>query len=78
MDTLLGKSIKAYTTQKNPIERSFAQLKAWMRTCKDLVHEYDNFLELITLSLDHFQRSRDPGAHFSIARIEYEKHAVEE
>ena len=36
------------------------------------------FLESITLSLDHFQQSWDPGAHFRNAGIEYEREAVEE
>ena len=49
-----------------------------MRINKDLVHEYDSFLEFITLSLDYFQQSGDPGAHFRDAGIEYERQEVEE
>ena len=36
-------SLPPYSPDFNPIEQSFAQLKAWMRTHKDLVHEYDYF-----------------------------------
>lgn len=43
-----------------------------MRTNQDLMKEYRNFEDFLELSLNHFARGGDPGAHFQSAAIDYE------
>ena len=62
--------LPAYSPDFNPIEESFAQLKAWIRTNQQLLAEYgDDFGAFLEFAVQQVGRQLDGGAHFRSARV---------
>lgn len=59
-----------YSPDYNPIEESFAELKAWFRKNKDLVTAHENFGEFIKLGLAVL--ADKTGNHFRSCYIDTE------
>ena len=59
-----------YSPDFNPIEESFAQLKAWIRTNQQLLAEYgDDFGAFLEFAVQQVGRQLDGGAHFRSAHV---------
>jgi len=56
-----------YSPDLNPIEESFAELKAWIRKNRDLATECTTYEEFLKLGLDYM--SNKAGNHFIRAHI---------
>lgn len=61
-----------YLPDLNPIEQSFAQLKAFIKKNKDLMSMYTSFEEFIIFALNNFNASGDSEAHFRSSGISYQ------
>lgn len=58
-----------YSPDFNPIEQSFAQLKAWMRKHHAMALSCGTFEDFLMLALEKFSVGGNPGAHFRSAHI---------
>lgn len=56
-----------YSPDFNPIEESFAELKAWIKKWRELLEDCESFEEFLKLGLDHM--SNKAGNHFRRAHI---------
>lgn len=61
-----------YLPNLNPIEESFAQLKAFIKKSKDLMSTFASFEEFVIYALNNFNASGDPGADFRSSGISYQ------
>ncbi len=59
-----------YSPDLNPIEQSFAELKAWLRKHGDMASLYTNFADFLRLGLEHFTVEGSMGAHFRSSHID--------
>jgi transposase len=57
-----------YSPDFNPIEESFAELKAWIKKNRKLAEDCENFEEFLTLGLEFM--SNKAGNHFRRAHID--------
>jgi len=58
-----------YSPDLNPIEESFAELKAWIKKNHTLVTAYNDFGDFLDLAVQQFNELGRGGAHFRSARI---------
>lgn len=58
-----------YSPDFNPIEQSFAQLKAWMRKQGAMASMCKSFEDFISIALEKFSVGGNPGDHFRSAHI---------
>jgi len=58
-----------YSPDFNPIEQSFAQLKAWMRKHGAMASMCETFEGFLSIALEKFSVGGNPGAHFRSAHI---------
>jgi len=62
--------LPSYSPDLNPIEQSFAQLKAWMRKHSAMAACYDDFSKFIELAVENLSIYGNPGAHFRSSHIQ--------
>lgn len=56
-----------YSPDLNPIEQSFAELKAWYKRNQQLASDCGSFEEYLKLGLE--RAHRNPGSHFRSAHV---------
>jgi len=56
-----------YSPDFNPIEESFAQLKAWIKKNREMAAQFDNYEDFLRFGLETLQNI--VKKHFSRARI---------
>ena len=61
------KFLPPYSPDLNPIEESFAELKAWIKKNRAFLADCASFEEFLTLGLDYM--SNKAGNHFKRAHI---------
>ena len=60
--------LSSYSLDYNPIEKAFAELKAWIRKNYMLAETYDGFDRFLEAGMRYM--SRKPGKHFRSCHID--------